>query len=50
MVTLVDGTEYGPINKYAVNDLIADEAVGEDAKLTHCRTGKQLSAKAVKQD
>jgi hypothetical protein len=50
MVTLVDGTEYGPINKYAIDDLIADEAVTVDAELTHCRTGEKINAASVRQE
>ena len=48
MVTLVDGTEYGPINKQAIHDLIADESVTKDAELTHCQTGEKLKAQDVK--
>ena len=47
MVTLVDGAEYGPINKFAVNDLIADGSVSEDAELVHCRSGDRLSVASV---
>ncbi len=50
MVPLVDGTPYGPINKHAVNDLMADEAVLPDAELTHVRTGEKVSAATVRQD
>ena len=50
MVTLVDGTDYGPINKHAIHDLIADEAVAKDAELTHGKTGEKLKAQDVKPD
>jgi hypothetical protein len=48
MVMLIDGTDYGPINKHAIHDLIADEAVAKDAELTHGKTGEKLKAQDVK--
>jgi hypothetical protein len=47
LVTLVDGSEYGPINKFAVNDLIADGSVSPEAELVHCRSGEKRSVASV---
>ena len=46
-VPLVDGSTYGPLNLFAIPDLIADGAVAGDAKVNHKLTRLEIPAARI---
>ncbi|MDA0321671.1 MAG: hypothetical protein O2923_03005 [Verrucomicrobia bacterium] len=46
-VPLVDGSTYGPLNLFAIPDLIADGAVASDAKVHHKLTRLEIPAERI---
>ncbi|MDA0990449.1 MAG: hypothetical protein O3A51_06825, partial [Verrucomicrobia bacterium] len=47
LVELVDGTRYGPLNRFAIAHLIADGSVASDASLRHVDSGEDTLASDV---